>query len=98
VLQSLSDTRDLLASLAAKGLSVPVWVAGVVTIYRKLSVEPQLLRLARAVLPELLDTRIRMSTLYPRAGLKLTAAAIMGARTSAPMVDHRSLAVEMGLL
>ena len=98
VLQSLTDTVRLIESLRKKKLPVPEWVAGVITIYHKTAMEPQLLRLAERVFPSLLDTRIRRSTVYTRAGLKQTAAVVIGTKGSAPVLDHRALAQEMKLV
>jgi len=98
VLLSTADTLELLQGVRRKGLACPDWIAGVITIYKKLSVEPELLQLAQQILPELLETRIRMSSLYPKWELKRTAAAAMASKKSAPVVDHRRLACEMGLL
>jgi chromosome partitioning protein len=98
VLQSMIDTLRLLESIRKSGSPCPTWIAGVVTIYRKNSLEPQLVELAQKVFPALLDSRIRQSTLYTRAGLKRTAAVAIGNKSSAPVVDHLNLAREMRLL
>ena len=98
VLQSLTDTIQMLQSIQEKGMPCPTWVAGVVTIYDKSSMDARLISVAQRIFPNLLDTRIRMSKVYKRAGMMLTAAAIIGSRNSAPVVDHRRLAEEMRLV
>ena len=99
VVQSLGDTMRLIKTLQDSGYTTPPRITGVITIYRKLSVEAELTALAgRFFAGGLLETRIRQSNLYLRAEMKQVPAVLYAKPNTAPVVDHLRLCQELNLL
>lgn len=96
VLRRVDATLRLIDELRAEVPDVTSQIHGLVTRYRKTKPELTLLQFAQRQFDLWLESRIRESaTLYTRASMRQLPAVQLGAKNSAPVVDHLALAREL---